>query len=425
MSDTMKKSRTGILLLIFLFALTMAGCGRKEGGALRARVVVATDLHYYAPGLTDYGELFQRVMQAGDGKVTEYCDQITDAFLEEAEELRPEAVILTGDLSFNGERESHEALAAKLSSFEESGVPVLVLPGNHDLYRSGTYSFFGSEAAEVPTVTAEEFREIYAPFGFSEAISSDTDSLSYVAQLNDSTRVLMLDANTPHDFCGFSEKTLAWTEEQLEAAEEAEQSVLVCCHQNLFRHSMFGAGYVLNETEELQAILTAHRVPLFLSGHMHIQHIIKEGEITEIATSALTMGVCQYGVLETTGEGLRYETRSVDMSAWAERHGADIQFFGGFSDYALSPMEKRTRDQARQQLLSRGFAESEAEELADYAAALNNAYFAGDLSRIPTLDLDSELLKKWKESGTFFGSYFASIEKDLGRDFTHWILPEG
>ena len=99
------------------------------------RVLTATDLHYLAPSLTDHGPLFWQVMEAGDGKVTEYCDEITSAFLEQAAALRPDALILTGDLTFNGEEASHLALAEKLAGAEAAGVPVFVLPGNHDLYR--------------------------------------------------------------------------------------------------------------------------------------------------------------------------------------------------------------------------------------------------------------------------------------------------
>ena len=42
------------------------------------------------------------------------------------------ALILSGDLSFNGEKTSHEELAGKLFKLQEQGIPVLVLPGNHD-----------------------------------------------------------------------------------------------------------------------------------------------------------------------------------------------------------------------------------------------------------------------------------------------------
>ena len=426
----MKRGRGILSCLLLASLLLLAGCsGAPEkqtettGETGSWRVVVATDLHYLAPSLTDHGALFRRVMEAGDGKVTELCDEITDAFLEEVKAEEPDALILTGDISFNGEKESHLALAEKLAALEEAGVPVLVLPGNHDLYRS-CYSFFGDESEQVESVSAEEFAAIYGAFGFDEALSRDDDSLSYLARINDTTRVLMLDADTPHDFCSLSDKTLSWIERRLSEAAVEGKRMLVACHQNLYKHSMFGAGYVLGCSDELHALLEKYGAELMLSGHMHIQHIQTEGGVTEIATSPLTMGACQYGLLSSENGALRYETHPVNVAAWASARGMDDERLATFAAYAMGRLESRTRTQAEEQLEARGISTQEAAPLVNYACALNNAYFCGDLSGIPALDPDGELFKAWAESGSFFGSYFASIEHEIGENYTRWEKPE-
>ena len=426
----MKRGRGILSCLLLASLLLLAGCsGAPEkqtettGEAGSWRVVVASDLHYLAPSLTDHGALFRRVMEAGDGKVTELCDEITDAFLEEVKAEEPDALILTGDISFNGEKESHLALAEKLAALEEAGVPVLVLPGNHDLYRS-CYSFFGDEGEQVESVSAEEFAAIYGAFGLDEALSRDDDSLSYLARINDTTRVLMLDADTPHDFCSLSDKTLSWIERLLSEAAVEGKRMLVACHQNLYKHSMFGAGYVLGCSDELHALLEKYGAELMLSGHMHIQHIQTEGGVTEIATSPLTMGACQYGLLSSENGALRYETRPVNVAAWASARGMDDERLATFAAYAMGRLESRTRTQAEEQLEARGISTQEAAPLVNYACALNNAYFCGDLSGIPALDPDGELFKAWAESGSFFGSYFASIEHEIGENYTRWEKPE-
>ena len=393
------------------------GIEKDDAPAAHYSVLAASDLHYLAPSLTDHGSLFWQVMEAGDGKVTEYCAEITSAFLEEAAAIQPDALILTGDLTFNGEEESHRALAEKLAGLEAAGVPVLVLPGNHDLYRK-CYSFFGEHSEQVASILDDEFRQIYADFGFDEAIALDSDSLSYMAQLNDSSRVLMLDANTVHDFCSLSDRTLAWAEEQLSAAEEAGQHVLVCCHQNLFKHSMFGSGYVLGCAPKLHSLLEKHHVPLFLSGHLHIQHIQAEGSVTEIATSPLTMAACRYGSLRLEDGMLTYETEKVPVSDWAVRNGLTDENLLNFDNYAIGRFEARTRSQAEGQLQQLGFPAEEIPLLADYACALNKGYFTGDLTLLPGLDPDGSLLNRWKESGTFFASYFASLEPEIGQNHT-------
>ena len=88
--------KTHIVFLSFLCA-ALGGCGssrplaEKETSPLT--VVTATDLHYLSPELTDYGTGFMRMVGNGDGKLTQYAPEITDAFLEEVEKLHPDALI--------------------------------------------------------------------------------------------------------------------------------------------------------------------------------------------------------------------------------------------------------------------------------------------------------------------------------------------
>ena len=105
---------------------------------------VATDLHYLAPELADNGPYFQKLIASGDGKAMEHCEEITDAFLKQVLEQKPDALILSGDLTFNGAELSHATLAEKLLGIEKAGIPVLVLPGNHDLENRMAASFQGT-----------------------------------------------------------------------------------------------------------------------------------------------------------------------------------------------------------------------------------------------------------------------------------------
>ena len=142
---------------------------------------IATDLHYLSPELTDHGPYFRELIANGDGKAMEYCEEITDTFLGEVIAQKPDALILSGDLTFNGAKLSHAALAEKLLSVEEAGIPVLVLPGNHDLENPMAASFQGTGYTLVESICAEQFDKLYQDFGLGEAIATDTASLSYVA----------------------------------------------------------------------------------------------------------------------------------------------------------------------------------------------------------------------------------------------------
>ena len=135
----------------------------------QTRLMVASDLHYLSPSLTDHGSCFTELARNGDGKVMEYSQELVEAFVDTVLEKKPDALILTGDLTFNGARKSHEDLADKLARIEEAGIPVAVLSGNHDLWNKNAASFSGDRVTFEESVSAKEFKEIYFPFGFEEA----------------------------------------------------------------------------------------------------------------------------------------------------------------------------------------------------------------------------------------------------------------
>lgn len=413
----MAKRMKVICLVLVLLLSGCAGVG-KPGGELK--LITATDLHYLAPSLTDKGEFFVQMLAAADGKVTYYCEELVEAFLAEVTEQKPDALILTGDLSFNGAVESHKALAEKLAAVEAAGVSVYVLPGNHDVYNHYAARFQGDSYDLVEPATAEDFARIYAGFGFDEAIARDGDSISYVAQLDENTRLLMLDTNTLEKPCGLSKDTLAWVEQQLAAAQTAGQRVIAAGHQNLYKHTVFNFGYVIGQGEALAALLRQYGVEVFLSGHLHTQHIMTLEGLTEIISSSLAVTPCQYGRLRLEKGTYHYETRSVDVAAWARSQGLADETLLNFAAYAEEYFDQCTVSKIGQQTDFEGFNEEQKQAMLDYACLVNRAYFSGDLREAANADPDGSLRQLWDDSGTRMGAYFATFRDELGLDYTHW-----
>lgn len=413
----MAKRMMVICLALVLLLSGCAGVG-KLGGELE--LITATDLHYLAPSLTDKGEFFTQMLAAADGKVTYYCEELVDAFLAEVTEQKPDALILTGDLSFNGAVESHKALAEKLADVEAAGVPVYVLPGNHDVYNHYAARFQGDGYELVEPAVAGDFARIYGDFGFDEAIARDGDSISYVAQLNKETRLLMLDTNTLEKPCGLSKATLAWVEQQLAAAQAAGQRVIAAGHQNLYKHTVFNFGYVIGQGEALAALLRQYGVEVFLSGHLHTQHIMTLEGLTEIISSSLAVTPCQYGRLRLEKGTYHYETRSVDVAAWARSQDLTDETLLHFADHAETYFDQCTISKISQQTDFAGFSEEQKEAMLDYACLVNRAYFSGDLREAANADPDGSLRQLWDDSGTRMGAYFATFRDELGLDYTHW-----
>lgn len=395
--------------LIALFSALLPAA-RAESAAT---FLIATDLHYISPALTDHGAYFTRMLEQGDGKVTAYVDELADAFIAQVIAQKPDGLILSGDLSFNGARRSHEDLAAKLRAVREAGIPVYVIPGNHDLYSYAAASFSGNGYTHVGSVTSEEFAEIYRDFGFDAALSRDPYSLSTIAEPVPGLRLLMLDTNTQHTAGAVAQNTFAWLEGELQRAQEDGAKVIAVSHQNLFAHSsLLSRGFVISNASLLCSLYERYGVSVNLSGHIHMQHTAASPNgLLEIATSSLSVSPCQYGVLEIAGGAAQYHTETVDVAAWAKAAGKTDENLLRFPEYAAGYFAATTLRQAAAQLGD----SPEADALAAWMAQLNAAYFSG---RMDTVDPASEMATRWRGAESFFGRYVESILDEELKDHT-------
>ena len=361
------------------------------------RIAVGADVHALAPTLTDDGAYFRQVVTNADGKLTQYSDAITDAFVTQLLREAPNVLILPGDLTFNGARESHAALAEQLRRLSDAGVRVLVLPGNHDLNNPMAARFAGDGFERVDSLTSEEFAALYAPFGYADALSRDDASLSYAAALAPGLRALLIDTNTPDAPGKVLPETLQWAESALEAAREAGDRVLCVTHQTILQHnSVFSDGFVIEGREALSMLLQRYGVPCSLCGHMHIQHIKTLGSLTEIAGSALSVWPCQYGVLELTQDGGSYRTERVQIPDVPDFDTAAESFF-------------------LENTLRQGSVSADDPALLDYLCAMNRGYYSG---RMDETVREDALLAAWEEADPFIGAYLRSLAEDAGKDFT-------
>lgn len=184
---------------------------------------LATDLHYQSPQMTDFQSAFDTYTMGNDGTIVPYLDEITEAFLEEVRTAHPSALVLSGDLSQNGEKANHEALAEKLERVQAAGIPVLVIPGNHDINHPWAATYFDDQISPAEGTSSEEFYQIYHKFGYDQAVSRASDSLSYVYRLDEKYWLMMLDScmcEPVHETGGkLSEETVAWMKTQLEEAK--------------------------------------------------------------------------------------------------------------------------------------------------------------------------------------------------------------
>lgn len=396
-------------------------------------IIQATDIHYLAGSMTDGGTEFQYMVEHGDGKVVTYIEQITDAFIEEVIRRNPDVLILSGDLTLDGEKKSHEELAQKLYEMEDAGIPVLVIPGNHDINNHHAARFEGEERLPAEFTTPAEFREIYRDFGYDESISEDDTSLSYVYELDEDTRFLMLDT------CQYRQKALVggailtdtydWIESELEDAWDDGADMIPVAHHNLLDESeIYVDDCTIEHGEQMVDMLEEWDVPLFLSGHLHVQHAKQSEEgrgVFEMVTSSLATPACQFGELSYWhGGSFSYKTQVLDVQSWARRNGRREKELLEFDKFKKPFLRRVFYNQSYDALEKIDtLSEDQRVRMSNLYSELNYHYYQGTAYMIKDAVLKNPDYQLWLGEGysSILADYVQYIVSDAKKDYNQVI----
>ena len=361
---------------------------RKEG---EVSVFVISDPHYLSSRINDKGKAFQRYSTGGDGKNLPYIIEIMTAFQKEVLEKKPDYLVVSGDLTNNGERASHEDLKKYFEKLENGGTEVLVTPGNHDVLNPHARGFQGDQQRKVDTVTPMEFEDIYKSFGFQDALYRDESSLSYVYELQEDLWILMMDTNKykenltlryPQAGGILSLSSFQFMRKVLKEAKEKGVEVISVSHHNSIIHSRNAVeDYVLDNNEEYVNILKGGGVRLNLTGHIHIQDIQKDPEgapYYEIASGALSVYPHKYGRLVfSKDEGIRYESSKVPLKNVMA--GSSLRAFQDLDAQSKAFFARNSSSRIYRRLLEEeGETEEDARVMAEAVGELNVLYFGGE-----------------------------------------------
>lgn len=401
-------------------------------------IVVASDVHYYPAEMTDFGEAFETMVSRDDGKMVPYISQLMDTFSDEMVEMAPDAVILSGDLTLNGERGAHEALAGKLHALKERGVRVLVIPGNHDINNRNAAFYFGEDRTAAPGIDAGEFLEIYHEFGYDQAVSRDETSLSYIFPLDEKNWLMMLDSAQyePVNLVGgrIRNSTVTWMREQLEAAKELGMNVIPIAHHNLLEESrLYPDDCTLENSAEVVALLEEYRIPVYISGHLHLQRTKKykpePGEpedvyhISEIVADSFAIPPCQYGILKWNDDGsLNYHTQEVDVEGWAAENGETDENLLHFKEYGTNFLVGVISSQIYKKMSS--LPREHMQKMADIYGELNRAYCAGEPIDVKQVRSE-EGFRLWERNlpDSKMFEEMDDILRDTTKDHNSWNYP--
>ena len=403
-SDVKIPMKAIAILLAFLLAAGTAGSAAAE-----TRLMVVSDLHYLDPSLYQGSGLFLQALRQGDGKITQYGEELLAALYQEILREKPDALVVTGDLTFNGEKASHLALAGWFGTVEGAGVPVWILPGNHDINTVSPVGFTGNAYYRTENVTPEEFASIYAGF-----MAPEGAGFSYTAKISDRLWVAMTDVAWYQDqaqtFGLFSEDHAFWLEDALKSAREAGAQVITASHHSLLLHTEFSReNFLMLSGEKMAALARQYGVRLHLSGHLHIQHIAREDGLADAALGAFCIWPHRYAVVTLRDDGgLVYDSKSLSKQFLPE----------GFWETSREWFCGITREKAAASLDA---ADGNAGLMADYAARFNLAYFSGAYRREDPSWTEDPAYALWEaHPESAFWAYMKLVMNEPTGDNLHW-----
>ena len=349
---------------------------------------VMTDLHTYDPDLGTEGKAFENYV-AGDYKLTRESAEILQTAIGKINSENVSFVLVPGDLTDHGDRATHELVAQYLKQLQASGKKVYVIPGNHDIDNPNAVSYSGNFIQRVPNITAEEFEQIYADFGYKDALYRDPASLSYVAEPQEGLWLLALDSCRYKDKLGetetltggrFSPQTLGWIEDMLIKAAQANKAVIAMEHHPVTEHfdgmATYFPQYVIENYQAVSRLLAAYNVRLVFTGHFHAQDITERTWpdinkfLFDVETGSLVTYPCPYRVVNIDGSQ-KADIRSMRIQSIAS-HPQDFQ------GYAEAQLENGVTATAENMIASYGVDGPEAQKLAAQVAQAAVAHLAGD-----------------------------------------------
>lgn len=300
----------------------------QQGHSLR--VAVVSDIHYMDPSLLDSngaaGAAFQDYLNK-DPKLLQYSAVVFRKVMDQLRTDKPDILLVPGDITKDGEKIGHQAIAGLFDQLRRSGIAVYVMPGNHDINNAKAKRYVGDNAYPVAMTSKRDFETIYANFGYRAAIARDPASLSYVVQLQPGLRLISIDASKYEDYGPDGDvaegrikpATLTWILDQLAQAQKHHVRIFAMMHHNLIEHyagqSQLDPGYVVDDYQKITDTLIQAGLRVIFTGHYHAQDIssytYKGNTLFDIETGSLVTAPIPYRMITLDNNRLEVRTKTI------------------------------------------------------------------------------------------------------------------
>ena len=247
--------------------LIILGC--SSAAAKNISIFVATDLHVMGPGLLiNEGSAWDNYINSSH-KLEDYSVGLFQNMIDSILLQMPDIVMIPGDISKDGEKLSHQYISQELSRLTDAGIKVYVVPGNHDIGNIENAQYFdGSKRYKAENITAEEFAEMYASFGYEGSVR-DENSLSYAAEPVDGLVIIGIDSHSRK----IGKKTLDWICEQASNAREQDKQIIAMMHHPIMEHfngqTEMKSDAIIKEDENVRSRFMEAGIHTVFTGHFH------------------------------------------------------------------------------------------------------------------------------------------------------------
>ena len=376
------------------------------------KFIVLSDLHFYDKSLGTSGKAFQEYLD-DDRKLLVLSEEILSVAVEKISGEKADFILVSGDLTKDGEKINHQGVVKALRKLESSNTHVLVVPGNHDINNGESVRYLGAETKSVEGINDEEFKTMYHEFGYKEALKTDSHSLSYVSEPVEGLWVLALDSclwkenkpdHEPITDGKFSHQTLEWIESQLILAKQKKKAVIVLMHHGIVEHypanEKYYGEYVIDESESVSKLFAIYGVRLVFTGHFHAQDItkkeFKDSFVFDIETGSLITAPCPYRIIQfSKGHVASIKSKFIDS----------IPSQDNFSDYAYKYVFDGTITMANTKLDKYRVSKEQQPLITSQISKAYCSHLLGD-EKTPDMAINTEGFGLWLK-------FIAWMQKDL------------
>lgn len=282
------------------------------------KICVISDTHYYPLNYVRDCEDYNTYV-GGDPKMLAESGSIIDSALDMIKKDRPDLVLVSGDLTKDGEKLGHQNMAEKLQKIEdETDAEVFVINGNHDIYNyQDSCTFENGKKEQAPTTTPADFKEIYSEFGYNgdhgaqyyePKAGKEAGGLSYSVTVGDYVIIGIdsgryspdaetgMDTNEHITAGRIDAALLPWVEERVKEANKKGKTVIGLMHHGLVPHFSKEAEllseYVVDDWQKMATTLADAGMRYIFTGHMHANDIaeytsVNGNKIYDLETGSL------------------------------------------------------------------------------------------------------------------------------------------